>query len=374
MAGKMLDIQQRSSPETEDFAVPPIREDVDIYPGPKTFEGAPTWTLFDKTQNRFVRIGWMEFELLKRWHEGTAQKIIERVNKETTLSLNTDDVNNLMFFLIQNNFVTVAGAEARDHFMHYVDVRKQSLLTVILKKYLFFYIPLIHPSRFLEKTLPLVRFVFNKYFFIFMGILLFLSLTLLMRQWDEFLHTFPYFFSFEGFLIYAAGIIFAKILHELGHAYTATYYGLKVPTMGVAFLVMWPVLYTDATDAWRLTSKKKRLLVGSAGMITELMLAITASLLWSFLPDGPLRSVTFIFATVTWVITLVVNLSPFMRFDGYFLLSDFLGIENLHARSFAMAKWRLREWLFNYGEHPPEYFTPTMRKGFFTCIVAFLCQ
>jgi putative peptide zinc metalloprotease protein len=373
----MIEVNAQITPEVEDFALPPIRNDIDIYIGPKTFDGAPTWTLYDKAQNRFVRIGWLEFELLKRWSEGSAQKVIDRVNKETTLSLNNDDVNHFMFFLIQNNFIVVAGPDAREHLMHFVEIKKQGFFKFILKKYLFFYVPLIHPSKFLEKTLPLVKFIFNKYFFIFMAILLFTSLTLLMRQWDDFIHTFPYFFSFEGFLIYASGIIFAKVLHELGHAYTATYYGIKVPTMGVAFLVMWPVLYTDATDAWRLTSKKQRLYIGAAGMITELMLAIVASLVWSFLPDGPLKSVAFIFATVTWIITLVVNLSPFLRFDGYFLMSDYLGIENLHARAFAVTRWKLREWFFNYGDNPPEYFTPKMRKtliflGFGTWIYRFL--
>ena len=40
-----------------------------------------------------------------------------------------------------------------------------------------------------------------------------------------------------------------KSLHELGHAVTATRYGLRVAHMGVAFLVLWPMLYTDTGES-----------------------------------------------------------------------------------------------------------------------------
>ena len=64
----------------------------------------------------------------------------------------------------------------------------------------------------------------------------------------------------------------------------------------------------------------------------------------------------FLLATTTWVSTVLINASPFMRFDGYFLLSDFLQMPNLHARAFALARWDLRERLFALGEPAPEHF------------------
>ena len=66
----------------------------------------------------------------------------------------------------------------------------------------------------------------------------------------------------------------------------------------------------------------------------------------------------FLLATTTWVSTVLINASPFMRFDGYFLLSDFLQMPNLHARAFALARWDLRERLFALGEPAPEHFPP----------------
>jgi putative peptide zinc metalloprotease protein len=97
-------------------------------------------------------------------------------------------------------------------------------------------------------------------------------------------------------------------------------------------------------------------------MSAELALAAFATLAWSFLPDGPLRSAAFLQATSTWVITLMINLSPFMRFDGYYLLSDYLDIANLQDRSFALARWWLREKLFGFGDPPPEHFPARTRR------------
>ena len=50
-----------------------------------------------------------------------------------------------------------------------------------------------------------------------------------------------------------------KIAHELGHALVAKHHGLRVSSMGVALLVLFLVLYTDNTDAWRLTDQRKKL-------------------------------------------------------------------------------------------------------------------
>src|SRR5690606_2711789 len=48
---------------------------------------------------------------------------------------------------------------------------------------------------------------------------------------------------------------------------------------------------------------------------------------------------------------------------GYFLLADFLQLPNLHARAFALARWHLREALFNLGESPPEQLSKRMQSG-----------
>jgi putative peptide zinc metalloprotease protein len=89
-------------------------------------------------------------------------------------------------------------------------------------------------------------------------------------------------------------------------------------------------------------------------MAVELGIASVCLLLWNFVPDSILRTVLFMLSTSTWIMTLLVNLNPLMRFDGYYVLSDLAGVENLQERSNDMGRWKLRELIFGYGRPAPE--------------------
>jgi len=86
-------------------------------------------------------------------------------------------------------------------------------------------------------------------------------------------------------------------------------------------------------------------------------------MLWVILPDGLLRSVAFVLATTSWIMSLAINLNPFMRFDGYYVLSDTLNVPNLQPRAFALGRWRLREALFGVGDAAPETVPTKLRRG-----------
>ena len=123
------------------------------------------------------------------------------------------------------------------------------------------------------------------------------------------------------------------------------------------------MLYSDTSESWKIRSRKSRMAIVSAGVLSELALAVLAILCWSFLPDGPVRSACFILATVTWVAFVFLNLSPFLRFDGYYLLSDLLDVPNLHERASALGKWFLRKKLLGLDAPCPEQF-PSRRTRF----------
>lgn len=93
-------------------------------------------------------------------------------------------------------------------------------------------------------------------------------------------------------------------------------------------------------------------------MITELCVACLALLFWVFLPDGLTRNAAFALATTSWFFSLMINLNPFTRFDGYFILSDLVRIDNLQPRAFAHMRWRLRQLLFSPDEPAPEHTSP----------------
>lgn len=342
--------------------VAPLRDELILHPGPMDWQGAPSWTLEDPLRDRYYRIGWLEKALLSHWSLGDANGIITRVNQQLPVEVTQEDIRSFSEFLQTHALTWRVDDETVAQFTRQKAAAKRSWWSYALHNYLFLRIPVLHPDAFLKRTLPWVSLFYSKFFWLttfFAGLtgLLFAS-----RQWETFRHTFLHFFTLEGALLAGITLSLTKFIHELGHAYTCKRYGGKVSSLGIALLVMMPVLYTDTSSAWKLASRKQRLAIGAAGMLTELAIAAWATLAWSFLPDGMLRSAAFMLATTTWIMTLAVNLSPLMRFDGYFLLSDAIGIGNLQQRGFAVGRWKLRELLFGLQDEPPEAMPDWLRR------------
>ena len=342
--------------------LPLLRPDLKLLPGPEGGDGQPTWTLHDPLRNRFFRLGWLERLLLVHWHSRTVEALRAAVLRASGFRVTAEQVEGMRRFLADNTLVQAVDGAAAGRLVQRFQARRKTLWQWFLSHYLFFWIPLARPDRFLRATYPHVRFVYSRWFRLSVLVAGLAGLHLTIRHWDLFQTTFVHFLSLEGVLWYGTTLVAVKVLHELGHAYTAHRYGCRVPSMGVAFMVLWPVLYTDASDAWRLTDRRARLAIAAAGVGVELLLAALATFLWLFLPTGPAQSSAVLLATVTWVTSLAINLNPCMRFDGYYLLSDLLGMDNLQERSFALGKWRLREWLFGLGALPPERFSPRRRR------------
>ena len=345
------------------MALPRLREELALLPGPTLADGQPSWTLHDPVRNQFFRIDWASFEVLQRWAMDEPEAIAQDISAQTTLQLDADDVLAVVQFLVANQLVQPQGADSARKLADRLEKMQGSPLKWLLHHYLFFRVPLLRPDAWLGRWQPVAELFYTRTFlWLTLGALL-LGLTQVVRRWDVFAASLVDTFNWEGLAAYGVALFFVKLLHELGHAFTAKRLGCRVPTMGVAFLVMWPVAYTDTNETWRLTNRYQRLQVASAGILTELSVAAWATLAWALMPDGALRSAAFVLATTSWVATLAINASPFMRFDGYFILSDFLDWPNLHERSFAMARWRLREVLFGLGAEPPEHLKPGRRRA-----------
>lgn len=330
--------------------------------GPPSREGAPTWTLYDPALHRYLRVGRLEFEILLRWGLGRPASIADSVSAATTLQATEADVLDVMRFAQRGRLLQVVGPAAAQTLIAEAGARRLSPAMWLLKNYLFIRIRLFDPDRFLGGAVWLLGFLFTPTFVAAMMGLALLGFYLISRQWEGYTHSFMHLFSLEGAAEVGVALAFAKAIHEFGHGMMAKRLGCRVPGMGVALLVMWPMLWTDVTDSWRLTGRHQRLLIDAAGVMAELVLAVAASLAWSILPDGPSRSAAFLLSGSTWLITLAVNINPLMRFDGYFLLSDWLDEPNLQERSFALARWRLRELLFGFGDKPPEVVRPGRQR------------
>ncbi|MND77469.1 Peptidase family M50 [compost metagenome] len=347
-------------PEPADMTLPPLREDLRLCEAAEGSNGEPAWVIQDTVINRFYRIGWLEFECLLRWGQ-TPRQISAQIAEQTALKPDVEQVLGFHAFLEYHQLLR-AGPEALARLQARGEARSWLSWRWWLHHYLFFRIPLLRPQHHLQHLARALGWLFNPITAVLVFALSLLGVILVLHQWDTFIHAVVESFSAEGLFSFALALIVAKTLHELGHALVATRLGLRVGHMGIAFVVLWPMLYTDTGESWKLRKSRQRLAIAAAGIITELSLAGLSTLGWALCDPGPLRNALLYLATTSWVLSLALNASPFMRFDGYFVLSDLLDFPNLHERSSALARVSLRRGLLGLDEPWPEAFAAGKRR------------
>jgi putative peptide zinc metalloprotease protein len=339
-----------------DAPVPKLRPDLSVSESDYDATGEKGIIVLDPLRHRFFRLPASAGRMLANWHLGKANEIAEASQVEA------EEIEEFVGFLSMSRLTLSAAGGFQSLEGEYVRGEK-SLGEAALHNYLFFRIPLFNPTRFLDAALPIARALASRGMLYVISILGVIGFYFAFRQWDIFVSTFFDFFSLEGLALYSTTLVGLKICHELGHGFMARHFGCRVPVMGVAFMVLAPMLYTETSDAWRLSSKRQRILIDAAGVLVEMAIAAIALFLWSFLPAGPWRSAMYFISATAWIMSLTVNISPFMRFDGYHLMADALGMYNLGPRVFALATWHLRQVLFAPAEPPPEQFSQGLRRG-----------
>ena len=332
-----------------------LRQDLEMHPAMPDVDGSPGWILSDPVQHRYFRINEETYRIFALWLEkGAFGEALLAFCEERGEDINDDDITRLIDFAHKGNLIDSAAAGDWQELAQKAKQQSAGKVKRLLSHYLFFKVPLFQPQGGLTKAMPFVRPLLSRPMAIAIALLSFYALYLVSRQWDSFIGSASVFLSPQGAMGFLLVLVLLKVVHELGHAFMAMKYGCRVPVMGVAFMLMTPLLYTDVSDGWKLPDKRKRMLISGAGILVETAVAAISTLLWAMMPDGGARTILFMVASSAWVSSLAINLNPCMRFDGYYLLSDWLGVDNLQPRSFALAKWQLRQWLLRPGLPVPE--------------------
>ena len=349
--------------------IPLLRQDLRLLPGGKDEAGENAWLLYDPLRHQYFALSRTALLLLRHLPKIGSLDELKALLSKNDAQIEDYEIEQFLSF-IRDNFLSVGSDLAHvQKISAEQEARRTNWFMWLVHNYLFIKIPLIRPDRFLDGLLAITKPFASKAARSAIYGLGVYGIFSLFWQWESFTTTFDYFFNLQGLIYFGLAMVAVKIAHELGHALVAKHHGLRVSSMGIALLVLFPVLYTDNTDAWRLTDQRKKLQIVMAGLMVELHIALLALFSWGVLQDGPARSVAFFLATTSIVGSLLVNLSPFMRFDGYYALADFLGMQNLQPRAFELARWQLRQWLFGLPENAPEPFPTT--KHYFLVFYSF---
>ena len=152
-----------------------------------------------------------------------------------------------------------------------------------------------------------------------------------------------------------------KGFHEIAHGLSVKKWGGHVYDSGLAMLFFLPVPYVDASASLGFANKYQRMAVAGAGIITELLLAAIAFWVWLASDALIVREICFNVMLIGTVASLFFNGNPLLRYDGYYILCEYLEIPNLSQRSRAYLGYCYRHYCLGIDEAAP-FVAPGERK------------
>jgi putative peptide zinc metalloprotease protein len=203
-----------------------------------------------------------------------------------------------------------------------------------LMNVLFPRIPIWDCDRFLVRWMPAVRPLLSRFGAVVWLALVTVTIAMLIPEWNRVKTAAADSIAPSNWFYLWAVFVAIKFIHECGHAFACRRFGGEVHEMGIMFLVFVPTPYVDASTAWAFPSKWARMFVGAAGMIVELFFACFCAIFWIYATPGTLPSqLAYNAMLIASVSTVVFNANPLLRYDGYYMLSDYLEIPNLQQKS-----------------------------------------
>ena len=215
-------------------------------------------------------------------------------------------------------------------------------------------IPLWDPDRFLTATLPLARPFLTRSFAVIWLVLVLAGIAFAAVNFGAITdNVVDRVLTPSNLLVLWLVYPVVKAFHELAHGYAVKVKGGEVHEIGIMFLVLIPVPYVDASSASGFRDKRHRMLVGGIGIMVEMLLASIALFVWLNAEPGAVHAVAYNVMLIGGVSTLLFNGNPLLRFDGYYVLSDFLEIPNLGTRSNKHLGYIIQRYLFGAKDAEP---------------------
>ncbi len=219
----------------------------------------------------------------------------------------------------------------------------------VISKLLFFKVPLHDPSAWLGDFVKKMSFLWSRPFVgACIAFFIFTLIRLFGLHWEELSNTIPRFFVPSNIFLIWISMIIIKTFHEFGHAMTCRYFGGEVHEMGICMICFFLCGYVDASDAWMMRRHRYKIYTTIAGIFTEFIIASILANIWLVLSDGLIRDLVFNGMMVASINTVMFNMNPLMKFDGYYVISDWLQIPNLRSKAIAYCSLHLQRLLLAY--------------------------
>lgn len=302
------------------------------------YQGEQSWIVKDPVAMKYFRVQEPERIALEMLDESNSYQDIcdELARRFPEVQVRVEDVHMLVNSFHKNGLLisNAPGQAAPLQIKRNKELKQkamQLLMSVMSLKF-----PGVDPERFLSWLYPKVSWFFSKSCFYLCLFICTAALVLVMQNLDEFYRRLPefgQFFNLNNIFFMGAIMIVTKSIHELGHGLMCKHFGGECHEIGFMLLVMTPAMYCNTSDSWLLPNKWHRIAIGAAGMYVEVVLASICTFIWWYTQPGVIHYIALNTIFLCGVSTLLFNANPLLRYDGYYMLSDFLEIPNLAQKS-----------------------------------------
>jgi len=325
-------------------------------------DDVPFMMVEDEVNSQFFRLGINEYKMAKLFD---GQRTLRQVMKDATELLGADkvdgaEVSRLAGWLVQSGLAKVSDGSLSSAAAP--KTTGQKLLNPLNQAAklgqwnpLFLKISLPNPQRILKYVAPLFTHFFSRYFFLVWCSVCVYGAYNVVMQWDRFWSSLQDVFARENWLYLMVVWIVLKIVHETGHAIACMRYGGTVTRCGLMFIVFSPIAWVDVTSAWSFRSRWRRIIVSAAGMYVEFFIAAVAAIIWARTDNAMVASICRNVVLSASLTTLLFNLNFLMRFDGYYILTDLLDIQNLYQSGQQYTQYARRRYLLGLQTPLPKF-------------------
>jgi putative peptide zinc metalloprotease protein len=305
-------------------AAPRLRADLAI--SPQDTGGAPSLVIKDPVSGRFYRLGETERFIAEQLDgENSLEEVRRRAEQRFKAALPEDTLSAFVGMLGSAGLLDGEAPRAPAP----SGIRKR-----IRGSLLYLRLPLFDPDQVLGRMVHRLQFLFTRTGIILAAALIATGLLVTIANAGAIAQDVSRLYQLEAIPLFLVVVLLIGSVHEFGHGITCKRYGGEVHEVGFMLLYFQPAFYCNVSDAWLFPERSKRLWVGAAGPLFELSLWALATIAWRMTePDTWINYVALAVMTISGIKSLF-NLNPFIKLDGYYLISDYLGIPNLRARSF----------------------------------------
>jgi putative peptide zinc metalloprotease protein len=308
--------------------------------GTQQFRGRTWYVLQDPYTQRYFRASVQACRFIQSLQpDRTVEDVWEDfVNNHPHDAPSREEVIQLLSQLHMSNLLYSLQQSDNEAIVKRYKAQKNKELMGKISSFLFLRVPLFNPNAMLDRIRPLIMALTG------WGAFWVWCLTLLWGAWAAFENRAALMDQTEGVLsisnlpwlyVCLAGL---KMFHEAGHAFVCKRFGGEVRTVGVMFLLFTPLPYVDASSSSGFVNHWHRIYATFAGMAVEFFFAAAGALVWAYTAPGLVHSLAFNVMLIGSVSSLLFNGNPLLRFDAYYMLSDYAQIPNLYQK--AQQQWK----------------------------------